>query len=585
MSSTLRQRDRDRAEALGADTLLRSKRYRELRERFIFPALDGLVELYENSDVPNPYDVEILGAHADLVLSEDPKLAGYLKQRKVEALKHPTEREELFRLAGLLVAEQYIASRRERIPPETKLSRPVGIVALAGTTFAAMRDAGRAMAAVDVYANELSVTYPGVAERAVERARRAIAEAVQRYEDIVPETDDNEIPDEVERRAISIAAFLRLTADELQELAVRENLPDDLSTKAAIASALAEKYGDDLDRVAELVLRRAEGNPDYGLVTRLLPLDEPPDIGSAETIFTSLEGRYFETRTAVFFLFGDVRRAGNVLRVEGRIHSFTVNPADAGGVIRMNARPHRESVVVVLRADQPWAEVDARRTSDLRVVRSVLRRSAAVVPAEAVEAPEPLTREPYDTWNPRTLWMLDFLRRDLQRPELRLDNTLMANFVTPTARNAPVQETEPEETEPDVAEDRRPKIDAVRLLGRQLHDHPEACERIAAGAQLRDLDILVRAVQDARHDISRLVRFRLSWEDDHLAVLSGVTDPDQFQLQTHQTLVRLVRQAAHRELNEEALRFMLRRIESRAAAGTVDEEGSVLDPPVEAEGA
>jgi hypothetical protein len=38
---------------------------------------------------------------------------------------------------------------------------------------------------------------------------------------------------------------------------------------------------------------------------------------------------------------------------------------------------------------------------------------------------------PYGSWDPRSLWMLDLMRHDLQAPDLRLHETLMANFDTP----------------------------------------------------------------------------------------------------------------------------------------------------------
>ena len=224
---------------------------------------------------------------------------------------------------------------------------------------------------------------------------------------------------------------------------------------------------------------------------------------------------------------------------------------------------------MVLRTGEPWAEVRTRRASDLRVVRSVLRRTGEVDPAVAVPIPEPLSREPYSTWDPRTLWTLDFLRRDLQANDLRLDDTLMANFVSPDA----VQD---EIASEDAS--RPPTVDSVRLRGTQLHEHQEACTRIAGRAHLRDIEVRVRRTLDSSSGYSKLVRMRLSWEDDHLAVLSGA-DGNEEDAAIHRELVALVRRAGRRSLDQDSLLFMLRRIEARAADGVVDSGGSVLEDP------
>jgi hypothetical protein len=293
-------------------------------------------------------------------------------------------------------------------------------------------------------------------------------------------------------------------------------------------------------------------------------LREPVSLDAAEQAFVALRGRYLEARTAVFFIFGAATRDPGRLRLEGRIRSFTVNPVEGGGETRLSFNPRSEDVSVVLREDEYWAEVNARRTSDLNVIRAVLRRSGEVSPSLVVEPPSPVTQEPFSTWDPRTLWMLDFLRRELQSRELKLDNMLMANFLTDRGR-----------FDNEGSED-RPSVSAVRLLGSQLYEHPEACARIAARAQLRDIDLRVRKLLDFNSGESHLVRFRLSCEADHIAVLTGVEDaardPD-----VHRQIVRIVRRIANRELDEEKLVPTLREIRSRAEDGAVpDDAVSVL---------
>lgn len=235
---------------------------------------------------------------------------------------------------------------------------------------------------------------------------------------------------------------------------------------------------------------------------------------------------------------------------------------------------------ISLREGQPWAEIDARRVGDLRIIRSVLRRTEAVRPSLAVADPKPLSSKPYSEWDPRTIWMLDFLRQDLRADDLRLDNTLMAHFIArepekPKASSDNVEGGDGVDDVDDASADtaQRPAVDAVRLRGSQLHDHPDACARIVEGARLRDLEVRVRRVTDATSGHSKLVRFRLSRDDDHLAVLSGAQDGKVDPL-LHREVVALVRNAAGRALDEGGLEFTLRRISKLAESGAIEPDGA-----------
>jgi hypothetical protein len=166
--------------------------------------------------------------------------------------------------------------------------------------------------------------------------------------------------------------------------------------------------------------------------------------------------------------------------------------------------------------------------------------------------------------------MLDLLRRDLQAVELRLEDTVMASFVSPR-HDAPLVDEEGR---------RIPAVQSVRLYGQLLHDHQEACARIASRAHLKELEMALSVRVDANTGETRVVRVRLGWETDHLAVLSG-SDGDRFNLLVHQQLVAIVRAAAHRQLDREGLEFTLRQIERRAVAGG-DAVDSVLRPAEDA---
>lgn len=565
-ATILSPEERLEAHTLGAYRYIQSRRYRTLRDTSIAEALEAMVQKMQEMKYPNPYDGRVLGALARELIRADAKAVGYLWKNGVAALKDEEKREKLFTYIGMLAAEKFLEGHRKEIPKEPRLSNAALLLESAGEMFEDMRARGLEMAEVDVIADEIAIKSLDD-EEAADPSDIAVAlldEAVLAYDNIAPVTDeDDDVPPLVQREAISKAAFMQLAADDLSALATREGF-EELPNKDAMATELARKYRDDLDKVADLVVHRQHGDPEYGLVTRLLPLNEVPDLDALASTIESFQGRYFEVRTANFFIFGPATRTASGLSITGKVRTFTVNPAEAAGKAHLNPKPHTQQVTIKLRNGERWAAIEAtRRTSDLGLVRAVLRRTGEVQPSAELWKPTKLDKEPFDLWDPRTLWMLDFIRRDLQAVELSLDDMLMAHFVTPDSK-AEVE-----------ADDRTPNVEAVRLFGRQLQDHPEACARIADAAQLRDIEVRLRNVYDLGQGYSKLIRFRISWERDHLAVLSGADNDGKYDQALHDTVVGLVRTAGRREIDGDGLELTLRRIE-RIAAGNEDGDEHVF---------
>jgi hypothetical protein len=613
----LSERDRRRAETIGARRYTKCKRYRELKDP-IFELLDSAVKWLEEQGFPNPYDGPMLGAFAQLIVQADGKALGHLKDCGLKAFQEGRENEdELFVAIGNLVAEDYLKARRERVPAQSALRRPPRLLETVGTLLGQLKAGGKELAKREVTRKEVNVSF--TTDHAEPLALKLIGDAIDRYEQLLPESAGPEgVPDTVEQRAIAKAALMSLHADELRDEMIRQELPR-LPTKDAMASALAERYHGELDQVAKIVLDRQEGDPEYGLVTRIMPLIDPPELDQVARALADLSGRYVEPRTAAFYIFGQVQRSGTTLRAHGRIRTFTVNPAEAGGEAQLNFKPFNDQITITLREGERWAEINARRSSDLHIVRAVLARTGEITPAAGVPAPGPLESTPYEDWDSRTLWFLELLRRDLQGAELQLFDTRMAHFLahkparadsepeevgrsTPPGARAQKRTGEDTDTEPDaehtppVREDNqvpvdprsaadggasqaaadplaRPRaaLDAVRLFGAQLQDHPEACARIVAGARLRDVELTIRHVTDSIHGYARLVRVRLSLEDDHLAVLTGVANAEQ-DAELHRRLVAMLRAAGRRALDEGALRPTLGRIARRATEVNVEQD-------------
>jgi len=552
--------ERDRAEAVGVPKYLRGKRFRTLREGHIYSALDAGVASMQALGFPDPHNGRVLASLAVILIANDEKSLGDMRKRKIAAIAKGSEeqRKEFLELVAFEITERYLAARRGQVPVESKLTSPAALVDQLGGIFEEMAERGKAMTHVSTMNGEMAVSFEKDMPDPVNIAEALIDGVVGTYESLVPTVSENgDLPTAVELKAIAKAAFLRLGVEDLQELTANHGI-EDLPSKAAMAEALADRYSDDLEEVAKLTLRESEGDPSFGLVTRLLPLSSAPSIAAARAAFDSLRGRYFEVRPAVFFVFGEVSLSNDerFLTIGGAIRSFSVTPVEYGDKAELNARPRTDDISIVLQSDLEWATVTARRASDLGHIGAVLRRSGEVTPGPGVAAPDPLPQIPYSSWDPRSLWVLDLFRRDLQAETLKLENTLMANFDSSKA-------ADPQ----DESDEAKPRLASVKLRGMQLQDHPEVCARIVGRAHLKDVEFRLRKVTDQTQGFSTLTRVRLSWERDHIAVLTGA-DGDNLDVELHRRLVRLVRDAVDKPLSQ-ALIPILKRVEDRAGESDI----------------
>lgn len=581
MAGFMTGEERDTAEAIGADIYLRTKRFRVLKEEHIFPALDGAVAALKSLKFPDPYNGHILAASAAVIVRNDTKALGEMRQKNIAALVEGDKatREELFLHIGLLISEKYLAARKGKVPAESRIATADSIVDKLGNVFEQMAEYGREMSQVKVRESEEAYELTKDVPDAGNIAEALVGKVIGSYESLVPPADpDGDLPTDVEHKAVAKAAFLRLGVDDLAELAAEHGIQG-VPTKAAMAKALADKFKDDLDEVARLTLRETEGDPAFGLITRLLPLSSQPEIKEAQIAFEALRGHYFEVRPAVFFVFGDVTLSADdrFLTVKGAIRSFTVSPVEVGGEASLNSRPRTDSIVIKLQEGEKWATVTARRASDLTHIGAVLRRSGEVSTSGMVAAPASLPTAPYNTWDARSLWMLELFRRDLQAETLKLQDTLMANFDSSKGSD---------QIEDGDAE--KPRLASVKLKGRQLQDHPEVCARIVGRAHLKDVEFRLRKVTDQEKGFSTLTLIRLAWERDHLAIMTGA-DGDTFDTELHRRLVRLVRDAVDRPLSTDLIPI-LERIETRSKETDVEAgasgvlTGNGASPPEPEEG-
>jgi hypothetical protein len=588
MAGFMTGEEKARAKAVGVESYFRGKRFRTLKEEHIFKALDAGVETMKALNCPDPYNGKILAALAVALVRNDERSIGDMQQRKILAITEGNheERQEFFELLSMEIAERYLAARKGEIPAETRITTPDSLIEKLEGVLQEMGTLGAEMSSVSALPDEMAVTIEQDMPDAFNIARGLIDGVVLSYESLVPQVnDEGELPNAVQNRAIAKAAFLRLSVEDLVEVAAENDLTG-FPNKAALAKALSEVYEDDLDAVARITLRETGGDPAFGLITRLVPLSKTPDIETACSAFESLKGRYVEVQPAVFFVYRGVSVSDDkqFLTITGSIRSFFVSPVEVAGEVELNKRPRKDDVTIKLQEGQKWATVIAPRSSDLAHIGAILRRSGEISTTGSVAAPDPLDETPYNTWDSRSLWMLDLIRRDLQAPTLRLEETLMANFDSAKGDD-PSADEEPSENDDEKV---KPRLASVRLKGRKLEDHPEVCARIVGRAHLKDLEFRVRKVVDQATDQANYILVRLAWERDHLAVMTGASD-DTIDADLHQRLVRLVRTAVERPLGLDLVPI-LKRIEKRSteadveadAEGVFDQTTTPPEPEVDA---
>ncbi len=576
MAAFMTGSEKARAKSIGVDKYFRGKRFRTLKDEHIYDVLDKGVESMRVAGCPEPIG-KTLGALATTLVQSDEKSIGDLQNRGVDAVVNGTPEQwaEFFELLGFEIAEKYLDLRKGKFSREKSIMAPDSLVQKLEGVLEEMQAFGKQMASVSSgLPDEMAVTPPDHMPDALSVGRAVLEGVAASYELLVPSVDeDGELPNSVERIATAKAAFLRLAVDDLRQLAEKDELTD-LPNKAALAKALAEKYADELDNVAKLTFRESATEAAFGLVTRLMPLSATPDLDAAHAGFSSLTGRFFEIRPTVFFVYRSATLSPDkqFLTIKGSIRSFFVSPVEFIDDKRLNPRPRKDDVAIKLQAGQKWAMVESARASDMIHVGAILRRSGKVSTAPAVPAPDAMKVVPYGSWDARSLWMLDLMRRDLQAPDLRLQETLMANFDTPKG-------SDPEEGQGDDDEKVKPRLASVRLKGRALQDHPEVCQRIVDRAHMKDLEFRIRKITDKEKGTATLQPARLAWEPDHLVVMTGAAG-ENIDKQLHDSLVRMVRDAVARPLSDELIPI-LKRVQKRSqekdvpadAEGVLDEGG------------
>lgn len=153
------------------------------------------------------------------------------------------------------------------------------------------------------------------------------------------------------------------------------------------------------------------------------------------------------------------------------------------------------------------------------------------------------------------------MQRELFSDPFEVNNTLLVNFERPR-RGEQVQED-------------RPSVQAVRLRGTQLQDHPEVCSLITRQRHLFEVQLRLRFWTNKQANIGLLPMGRITWADNHLVVMTGDVEGE-LSADIHRRLVRLVRDAAGRDVDVSRIRLLLGRIQRNAVKAESDQLDRVL---------
>jgi hypothetical protein len=292
------------------------------RKRY-FETLDRLYEMQRERGAPDPQDGVVLAELLAVMLRRDGTLTREFQNRQDTDLDDEGWR-KLFRLLSRALVERWFRDRKPEPLDESTLSF------LADQDYLdSLHELIELAQAKGAQAEQEAVENDGAVAASLADISDLTAEAEQTIVDHLTEqadlAADGEIPSDEEEHEIEKAALLQLRVKELRELAGTYQL-EFKGGKEDLADLLLRRTNITREQIAEFVLKQQDDDPEQGMVTRLVPLDAPPDLDTAKTRLTPLQGRYVRLRTARWFIFEDVESGSGSLRISGRVRAFRAKP-------------------------------------------------------------------------------------------------------------------------------------------------------------------------------------------------------------------------------------------------------------------
>ncbi|HEV2772753.1 MAG TPA: hypothetical protein VGV57_08005 [Thermoleophilaceae bacterium] len=479
----LEPHERQRLKSLGAFGWLNNITRRWKRDRY-FDAVERLSGHIAHLGDPSSADPRYLAMLMAVTLRRDGSVASYFKARHATDLSEEDDWIAFLDLLGGYVVEQYF---KHRGAPEGD-----GFPVIAEQLRAELDELLRIAVDEGALAHEEALSMSEATDNlgqvtdlvaeTHERIERLLAEDV----DLMADVADGDVPSDRREAEIAKAALVRLRAADLEDIAAREGLLQ-TGDREELAERIVRNHDADFGEIAELVIRHTRPPVERGLATRLLPLAEEPALRDCAARLEPNVGRFLRLRTAHWYVFRELRldTSERVLSLDGRLRYYRVSAVAIGERHDLNPTPHSPDVALRLRRGSRWAEIDARVAYHARSMKAVVARGAGARLLDTVPLDVPALEGDPAGWDRITLWMLGFLSSGIEDANVSIHNLTMAHFEAPGGK--------PEEDED------RPGVDSVRLKGRHLASHRDACQLIVDGRRMLDVEVLVRYSPDGRH--------------------------------------------------------------------------------------
>jgi hypothetical protein len=327
---------------------------------------------------------------------------------------------------------------------------------------------------------------------------------------VEPDPERGGIQDWELQREVAKKALIGLKVERLRRLAEEMQL-DKRGKSEDVADRIARAYRYDEQEIAKLILENEdEPEPERGHIDRIFPLAREIDAADVAKRLSPLLGRYIRVGVARWFVFEDLSRGPNGLKVRGTLRTYkTFVTSEDTAIPRINATPTESAVEMEI----------ADHASSLLIKGAGAPPSRAAAKALDVATGQHLLGNlpfvstsfegPLGSFARSTVFMLDFVENRLSKVGVHDRNLTVARF-----------EIEREDRVSRRVEEDRPTLREVRFEGDHLLDSVQACRLIALeGRALIDLSLRV-SVDDPNTDSARFP-IRVSLDRDHALIVTG----------------------------------------------------------------
>lgn len=374
---------------------------------------------------------------------------------------------------------------------------------------------------------------------------------------------EHELHQEIMKKALA-----GLKREALQDIASRKNVVPE-SRLDDLTRQVARLYDWDSERIARLVLDYTEEphETEGGLSTRIFTLANPADVEYLADRLDYVDGRYYRTDIAKWFVFDEYKVEGSVLRVGGTLQSWKAEVDPASDEQLKSDRDIAASSLEIREGGTAARVVGAKSHAIARSMLSAfkvatLAETLAYVPNAGTDA----AVAPYRL-HPNTVFLLDLITHRLRGHLFRDKNAVLARF-RHSNRGSSAK-----------ASSKKPSLSAVRFEGENLLDSPAACGLMwTEGRPLVDVTVSVAATaSETDSTIRGRLPIRLVLEKDAILVSTGLASEATLMNEIHSAVVSQVEAAIAQGVNPERESRLVRTIRAQAENPDPEADAQLLD--------